>query len=138
MSLEQNKALVVRFFDEAFNRGNLTVIGELISPDLIYHAGDGAVRGVEGARQLVVGMREAFPDFHVTAEDVIAEGDTVVIRFTDSGTHLGGGMGTPPTGKHVTWTGIDVFRLAGGKIVEGWGTADLLGLMQQLGAIPPP
>jgi steroid delta-isomerase-like uncharacterized protein len=119
MSLEQNKAVVVRFLEEAFNRGNLAVIAELIAADLIYHTPDGgAVRGHQGARQLVTGMRTAFPDFEVTPQDVIAEGEKVVVRFTDRGTHQGEGMGLPPTGGQVMWTGIDIFRIADGKIAK--------------------
>jgi steroid delta-isomerase-like uncharacterized protein len=136
MSSEQNKAVVLRFFEEAFNRGNLAVISELIAHQLAYHTPDGAIRGIEGAQQLVTEMRAAFPDFNVTPEQVIAEGDMVVVRFTDRGTHQGEGIGVPPTGKQVTWTGVDIFRIAEGKIIEGWGITDSLGLMQQLGVIP--
>jgi steroid delta-isomerase-like uncharacterized protein len=138
MSLEQNKAVVVRFLDEAFNRGNLAVIAELVATDIIYHTPDGgAVRGRQGVRQLVTGMRTAFPDLEVTPHDVIAEGAKVVVRFTDRGTHQGEGMGLPPTGRQVTWTGIDIFRVADGRIAEGWGVSDFFGLMRQLGANSP-
>ncbi len=137
MSVEQNKAIVLRFFEEAFNQGNLAVIDELIAPRLVYHAPDGDISGLDGTKQLVAGVRTAFPDFQVRPQDVVTEGDKVVIRFTDSGTHQAEGMGIPPTGKQVTWTGIDIFRITDGKIVEGWGIVDSLGLMQQLGILPP-
>lgn len=136
MSTEQNKALVLRFFEEAFNQGNLAVIDELIASHIVYHAPDGDIRGHDGVHQLVTWMRTTFHDFQVRSEEVIAEGDRVVIRFTDSGIHRGEGMGIPPTGKPVTWTGIDIFRLTEGKIVEGWGILDSLRLRQQLGALP--
>ncbi len=136
MSTEQNKAIVLCFFEEAFNRGNLAVIDELISPDVVYHAPDGEMSSLDSVHQLVTWMRTTFHDFHVSPEEVIAEADRVVIRFTDSGTHQGEGMGIPPTGKQVTWTGIDIFRLHEGKIVEGWGVSDGLHLMHQLGALP--
>lgn len=136
MSTEQNKAIVLRFFEEAFNQGNLAVIDELIDSQIVYHAPDGDIRDHDGVHQLVTWMRTTFHDFQVSPEEVVAEGDRVVIRFTDSGTHQGEGMGIPPTGKQVTWTGIDIFRLSEGKIVEGWGVSDGLHLMQQLGAIP--
>jgi steroid delta-isomerase-like uncharacterized protein len=138
MSLEQNKAVVVRFLEEAFTRGNLAIIDEQIAADIAYHTPDGgAVRGSAGVRQLVTGMRTTFPDLEVTPEDLIAEGDQVVVRFTDRGTHQSEGMGLPPTGRHVRWMGIDIFRIVDGKIAEGWGVSDFHGLMQQFGDIPP-
>ena len=136
MSTGQNKAIVLRFFEEAFNQGNHTVIEELIASHIVYHAPDGDIRGHDGVHQLVTWMRTTFHDFQVSPEEVIAEGDRVVIRFTDSGVSQGEGLGIPPTDKPVTWTGIDIFRLDEGKIVEGWGVSDGLGLMQQLGALP--
>jgi len=137
MSTDRNKDVVRRLFEEAFNRGNLDVIDELIDPDLVYHLPDDDIRGLEGARQLVMALRAAFPDFHVSAEDVLAEEDKVVIRFTDSGTYEGNEFGAAATGKRVAWTGVDIFRIADGKIIEGWGVSDSLGLMRQLGVLPP-
>jgi steroid delta-isomerase-like uncharacterized protein len=131
------KDIARRLLDEAFNSGNLDVIDELIDPDLVYHTPDGDIRGLEGARQLVIAMRSDFPDFHVAVNDVIAEGDKVVVRFTDTGSYQGDDFGVTATGKHVTWTGVDIFRIADGKIIEGWGVGDLLGLMRQLGVYPP-
>lgn len=136
MSLDP-KDVARRLFDEAFNHGNLDVIGELIHPDLVYHSPEGDILGLEGARQLVIGLRSDFPDFRVTAEDVLAEGDKVVVRFTDRGTYQGDDFGVAATGKQVSWTGVDIFRIADGKIIEGWGVGDMLGLMRQLGAYPP-
>jgi predicted ester cyclase len=136
VSAESNKEVVRRLFEEAFNRGNLDVVGELIDPRLVYHSPDGDICGLEGARLLVTGVRAAFPDFHVTIEEVLADGDKVAVRFTDSGTYQGSEFGPAATGKRVTWTGADMFRFAGGKIIEGWGFADSMGLMRQLGVIP--
>jgi steroid delta-isomerase-like uncharacterized protein len=81
-------------------------------------------------------MRAAFPDTRMTIEDEIAEGDKVVIRWTIRGTHKGEYMGIAPTGKEVTVTGISVYRIERGKIVEDWSNNDMLGMLQQLGAIP--
>jgi steroid delta-isomerase-like uncharacterized protein len=131
------KDVARRLLAEAFNRGNLDVIDELIHPDLVYHTPDGDIRGVDGARQLVIAMRSDFPDFHVTVEDVLAERDKVVVRFTDSGTYQGDAFGVIASGKQVSWTGVDIFRIADGKIIEGWGVGDMLGLMRQLGVYPP-
>lgn len=116
------KGIALRLFEEAFNRGNLDVIGELVHPDLVYHYTDSDVHGLEGARQLVIGLRSAFPDFHVTAEDVLADGDKVVARFTDSGTYQEDEFGAAAVGRWLTWTGVDIFRITDGKIIEGWGS----------------
>jgi predicted ester cyclase len=80
----------------------------------------------------------AFPDVRMTVEDGFAEGDKVVVRWTGRGAHTGELMGIPPTGKQVTVTGIDVYRVAGGKLVERWGEFDQMGMMQQLGVVPLP
>jgi len=135
MPAEENKAIVLRIFEEAFNRGNMAVIDEVVATHAVYHLPDEDIRGPEGFHQMVAGMRTAFPDFHVTPEEVVAEGDIVVVRFTDRGTHQGDGIGVPPTGKHVMWSGFDMARIADGKIIEGWGMIDVMGLMHQLGVI---
>jgi predicted ester cyclase len=80
----------------------------------------------------------AFPDGHVTTEDLVAEGDKVVERFSFRGTNIGPFLGAPATGKQVITTGVAIFRIANGKIVEHWGENDALGVMQQLGLIPAP
>ncbi len=136
MSTEENQALVRRFFEELWNQGNLAVADELLSTDHVHHFSDEDIHGPDGVKQLVNWLHTAFPDIHTSIDDVVAEGDKVAVRFTIRGLHQGEGMGIPPTGKRVVYTGIDIFRLAGGRIVERWGEVDSLGLMQQLGAIP--
>jgi steroid delta-isomerase-like uncharacterized protein len=131
------KDVARRLLDEVFTRGILDLIGELIHPDIVYHTPDGDIRGLDGARQLVLAMRSDFRDFRVTVEDVVAEGDKVVVRFTDSGTYQGDEFGVTATGRQVSWTGIDIFCIDDGKIIEGWGVGDMLGLMRQLGVYPP-
>jgi len=140
MSTEQNKALVRRLMSEVFNRGNISLIDELFAPDFVEHEElpPGIPAGSEGVKQLTTMFRSAFPDFKATINDIIAEGDKVVIRQTWSGTHKGEFMGIPPTGKSVSFGVIDTVRIAGGKIVEHWGQMDSMGMMQQLGAIPAP
>src|SRR5439155_22952243 len=91
---------------------------------------------VAGAKQVFSFYRAAFPDLQVNAEDLIAEGDRVVARWSSSGTHKGDFMGIPPTGKQVQITGIDLFRFSGGKIAEHWGVFDQLWMLQQLGVAP--
>jgi steroid delta-isomerase-like uncharacterized protein len=142
MSTEDNKATVRRYFEEVFNQGNLALVDELNAPNFIYH--DPVVpdvRTLEDYTQWFTAIRGAFPDFHVTIEDMIAEGDQVVVRYTWRGTNTGdlvAPMPIPATGKQVTVTGMSIVRFAGGKGVEVWNQTDSLGLFQQLGLIPVP
>ena len=138
MSTEDNKALMRRFLEEVFNKKNLAAIEEFISPNHIDHSAGavGSPVGPEGSRQLIGMMLTAFPDMHVTVEDMIAEGNKVVVRFTERGTQQGAFGSIPPTGKHITVTGIVIARFAHGKEVEEWANGDDLGLLQQLGVVP--
>ncbi len=139
MSLEENKALVRRYAEEVLNRRNLDLLDEIFAPDFVQYGADpDQVSGVEDLKQFFVMLRSGFPDFQVTIEDLLAEGDKVVLHFTFQGTHQGEFTSIGPTGKQVTMTGIDIFRIADGKIVELWNQEDVLGMMQQLGAIPEP
>ena len=138
MSAEENKAIARRAY-EIFSSGNLEALQEVIAPDLVDHnAAPGQAPGIEGTRQVLGMLRAAFPDLRLTPEDLIAEGDRVVARLMVTGTHQGEFQGLPPTGKQVTMSGIEIVRLAGGKAVERWGEFDILGLLQQLGAVPAP
>jgi steroid delta-isomerase-like uncharacterized protein len=140
MSTEQNKALVHRLIEEVFNRGNISLVDELMAPDFVEHEElpPGIPPGREAPKQMTTIFRSAFPDFKATIDDIVAEGDKVVIRQTWSGTHKGEFMGIPPTGKSVSFGVIDIIRIAGGKFVEHWGQMDSMGMMQQLGVIPAP
>jgi steroid delta-isomerase-like uncharacterized protein len=137
MSIEANKALVRRFFEDVINKGDMRLAEEILAADYVEHPGlPGGGSGLEGFRQFVAMVATAFPDIHVAVEDLIAEGDKVAARVTVSGTHSGVFLGSiQPTDRHVVWTGIDLFRVSGGKVVERWNQRDLLGLMQQLGVI---
>jgi steroid delta-isomerase-like uncharacterized protein len=137
---EQNKALVRRAIEEVWNRGNFAVVGELIASDFVGHVSlpIGEIHGPEGVKRYFATLREAFPDLHFTIEDQIAEGDRAVTRWTARGTHTGEFRGVPPTGKQVRVTGININRVADGKVVEGWLHLDELGLLQQLGVQPRP
>jgi len=138
MPTEQNKAIFRRMVEEIFNRGNMNLVDEFLAPDFIEREElpPGIPPGREGVKQMTMMMRSAFPDFKVAIDDMIAEGDKVVIRQTWTGTHKGDFMGVPPTGKSISFGVIDIIRVAGGKFVEHWGVMDSMGLMQQLGAIP--
>jgi steroid delta-isomerase-like uncharacterized protein len=139
MSTEENKALVKRFVEEVQNQHKFELMDQLFDPNYDDHAtGPGVVPGVEGFKQFFSMMLRAFPDLHATIHDQIAEGDKVVTRKTFSGTHKGDFQGVPPTGKKGEIGVIDIFRITNGKIAEHWMQADNLGMMQQLGIIPPP
>ncbi len=139
MSAEENKALTRRFYEEIFNKRNLALTEELTSPGAVSHeATPGTADGPEGVRQVVQMLTSAFPDLHMTIEDLIAERDKVVAFTTLSGTHQGAFMGIPPTGKHFTQRQIHILRFTDGKLAEHWAVRDDLGMMQQLGVIPAP
>ena len=132
---EHNKKLVRETFEAIWNRGDFAAFDECFAADYVGHS-TAELEGLESARQFVASMRSAFPDFQYTVEDEIAEGDRVVNRWTVSATHEGEFQGIPPTGKPVRITGISIYRVADGRLVEGWTSADMLGLLQQLGAMP--
>lgn len=133
---ESNKQLYRRMIEEGFNKGNLDVVDELVSPDHVNHSDN--VKGLEGYKGFISMYRSAFPDLKMTIEEQVAEGDKVVNRWIATGTHQGELMGIPPTGKAISTTGIYIARLKDGKIIEEWGNFDALGMMQQLGIIPTP
>jgi steroid delta-isomerase-like uncharacterized protein len=141
MSAEENKAVLRREVEELYNHtGNLDVVEEIFSPDYVSHEpASGEVRGIEGARQFAATFRKAFPDLENTIEDMVAEGEKVVMRFRGSGTHLGETEAFgPPTGNRMEITGITIKQVSDGKIVEAWTNFDALGMMQQLGVIAAP
>lgn len=140
MSTEENKAIVRRVNDEVWSEGRLDVIDELIADDFVATivGAPEQIRGPQGFREFVVMYRTAFPDLRLTVDEQFAEGETVVTRWTAIGTNEGELMGMPATGKQATTAGININRVSGGKLVEGWGLFDQLGLLQQIGAVPVP
>ena len=138
MTTEQNKALV-RQFEHFINTQDLDSALALLSPDFVDHTpAVGLPSGIEGVRAFFTMQLTAFPDSQTQSLDMIAEGDKVVHRMSGTGTHQGSFLGIPPTGKRVTWSFIDIWRVANGKIVEHWVEADMMSMMQQLGVLPPP
>jgi steroid delta-isomerase-like uncharacterized protein len=138
---EENKALVLRYFEEIWDKGNLDAIDELFTTNFVRHgptATEGEVRGLEEFKGLVSMYRSAFPDLRVPIEDLVAEGDRVVSRWRTRGTHQGELMGITPSGNQASVTGIIIDRISGGKIEEEWADYDTLHLMQQIGADPQP
>ena len=141
MSAEENKAVLRREVEELYNHsGDLDVVEEIFSPDYVsYEPTSGETRGIEGARQFAATFREAFPDLQCTIEDMVAEGDKVVVRFRARGTHQGETETFgPATGEQMEITGITIKRVSEGKIVEAWTNFDAMGMMQQLGHLPSP
>jgi steroid delta-isomerase-like uncharacterized protein len=139
MSAEQNKSIVRRWVDEGWNKGKLSVIDQLYAPNFIQHEPPPEmVSSSEALKKYVNTYLTAFPDLHFTVDDLVAEGDKVVWRFTSKGTHQGTFMGLPPTGKTSIVTGMVLFRLENSRIVEAYVNIDALGLLQQIGIIPMP
>jgi len=127
MSTEANKVLVRRY-REAHNTNNLALLDEVVAADIKSHSGlPGLPLGLEGGKRVHRTFLAAFPNGLVTTEDLIAEGDQVVERFSFGGTNTGSLMHAPATGTKVTFTGVSVFRIANGKIVEHWGAHDAFG-----------
>jgi|SRR3989304_6578609 len=136
MSLEENKAIVGRYYEDLWNQWNLSLADEIIATDIVFRGSlSVTVQGRDGFKEYVTIVRTAFPNFHNTVEDLIAEGDKVVARLTYRGTHKGTLFGIAPTGKQVIYVGIAIFRIADGMIVDGWVLGDTLSLMRQLGVI---
>ncbi|MBI2170611.1 MAG: ester cyclase [Chloroflexi bacterium] len=136
MTTQSNKETVRRFYD-SLNTGDVDGATRLLAPEYVDHGGPpGLPPGVPGFSALIAMTTGAFPDLHVEVHDVFGEGDRIAARLTVSGTHRGVFMGTiQPTGKHVVWDGIDVFRIKDGHIMERWNSRDILGLMRQLGVV---
>jgi steroid delta-isomerase-like uncharacterized protein len=137
MSIEENKALNQRFYDEVVNGRNYDVIDELVTADFVEREEiPGTAPGKAGVRQAFEMMHAAFPDLKATIEEVVAEGDWVTTHSVFSGTHQGEWMGVAASGKSISVNVVDFVRFSGGKVVEHWGMMDALTMMQQIGAIP--
>jgi steroid delta-isomerase-like uncharacterized protein len=141
MSAEKNKALIRRYFeaiDAACEVGNAGILDEFLAPDFVTHTPfPGIPPTREGAKQIFMAFVASAPGTHVV-EELIAEGDKVVGRITANGTHEGTLLGIPRTGKQIRMTGMTIWRIADGKIVEHWSEMNVLGLLQQLGVVPTP
>ena len=140
--VETNIGLVKRFFEEVWNKGNLSVVDELLAENYVdYNQPPGAPRGRKGYKATVTMFRSAFPDIQFTLDQILAEGDRLALRLTGRGTHQGSFMGITPTGKQVSFGGMAFIRFENGQVAERWGISDIPGLMQQLGVghgQPPP
>lgn len=141
MTTQKNKAVVRRYFDELFNKHNLSVIDEVFSHNYINNqhydpnAGD-VIRGREAWKEVAKLFFAGFPDQRSKLEDIIAEGDKVVYRWKTEGTHQGPFLGIAPTNKKISIGGITIDRVENGKVVETWTSWDTLTLLKQLGVAP--
>ncbi len=135
--MEAEKSIVRRFFAEAWNSKDLTLVDALIAPSYVGHDVniDHGERGPDRIKRIMTAFRTAFPDLQVTVEDVVIQGEKEVVRWTGRGTHRGTFMNIPPTGKQISISGTDIGRVVNGQIQEMWSNWDALGLMRQLGAI---
>jgi predicted ester cyclase len=135
MSTDENKAVVRRFVHEIFDKGNVSAVDELVDDSFVPHTWP-SVTGKEDFKETVVRMAKAVKDPHHTIEDMLAEGDRVSVRLTSHATQTGDVMGVAAAGKEYTIAEQHIFRLEGGKVVEHWHVADMLAMMQQIGAFP--
>jgi predicted ester cyclase len=140
MSVQDNKALAYRVFDEIWSQGKLDLTDQILSPDFVGRPGGMGepFRGPEGARQFIGLLREGFPDIRFVADDMVAEGDLVATRWTSVGTHEGEFMGLEPTGRQTTFGGMTFLRFENGAIIEGWTQIDALSLLRAIGAVREP
>jgi steroid delta-isomerase-like uncharacterized protein len=137
MSTEENKGIARRIVEEFINNGDLSVVDELFATDFVNHSpGLGTTPDLEGFKQFIINVRSAFPDQKLTIEDLIAEGDMVVLRMTGRGTHTGDLGILPATGKQFEVPLISILRFANGKAIERWSVSDEISMLQQLGIIP--
>jgi predicted ester cyclase len=136
MGIKENKDLVRRFYEEILNTGTVAGLAEFISPECVEVSGRvRVVVGVEGMARHVTGVRDTYPDLHLTVERQIAEGDWVVTQITARGTHRGSWLGMKPTGRLLEFTVVNVDRVEHGRIVEHGGAANMLEPFLEAGAI---
>jgi steroid delta-isomerase-like uncharacterized protein len=137
--LDRNKEIIRTLAEDVIHRGDLDRVAEFFAPEYAPHdpSNPGRRGGVEGAREFIGMLHAGLGDVRYSIEGLTAEADRVVYRWTLQGTHTGVFMGIPPSGRTIRVTGMDMFRLADGKIVESWASADALGMLQQLGVLPP-
>jgi steroid delta-isomerase-like uncharacterized protein len=131
--MNQNELLARRFFDDVWSEGRYDVVDLLLGSDHRHHISGDTLVGRQAVKDLAGSLRGAFPDLRFAIEDTMADGDRVLVRWTARGTHTGTLGGVEGTGRQVEWTGMDLLRMADGRIVELWGNNDALGLWEQLG-----
>ncbi|HEV3005591.1 MAG TPA: ester cyclase [Pirellulales bacterium] len=139
MSTAENKRFVRRLWDELVNGARFEALDDLVSPEFLDHTPlPGLPSDAEGLKQRLVLLHEAFPDFHSTILELVAEEDQVVAVMTSTGTHERSFLGVPPTGRSWTIMEFHLLRISGGRLVEHWGLPDFFGMLEQLGLVSPP
>jgi C-1 hydroxylase len=134
VSLEKNK-VIVRKMIETINSQNLTLWDKLMTPDFVVHMDAQKIEGLENNKQFIKDEINAFPDLHVTIEDIISEGDKVWVRLKETATHRGEYRGLAPTGNKLSYKVVAIWRIIHGKCIEGWIVYDQVDFLKQLGAI---
>ena len=129
------KAIARRFLDELWNQGDFNAVNRLLASDYDGHSSS-EIHGTEGAIKFISKLRAAFPDFRFSILDQIEEGDKAATRWTINGTHTGEFQGMPPSGNRMELTGSTIFRIADGKLIEGWTNEDSLGMLEQIRTVP--
>jgi predicted ester cyclase len=138
MTTDANTAVIRRYYEELWNGWRLDLAEEMIATDIRFRGSLGvSVEGREGFKHYVARVRGAFPDFHNTIEELIADEDRVAVHLTYRATHTGALFRLRPTGRRVTYTGVAIFHLKSGLITQGLVLGDTWGLLEQLGAVPP-
>jgi steroid delta-isomerase-like uncharacterized protein len=136
MSIETNKAIVRRYFEQVINKKRYDLANEFVVDTVEFHGVGPSIIGRKAVAEFFAMFGAAFPDWHTTIDDIVAEGDKVVVRTTSKGTHQGEFQGLPATGKPLTQYTINIIRLTNGKIVEARLQTDMLSMLQQLGLMP--
>jgi steroid delta-isomerase-like uncharacterized protein len=138
--MSDNKAVMLRLYEEVFTQGNIDLMDEIVADDFVEHEElpPGIPQGKEAPRALMTMMRGAFPDFHAAVEEMLQDGNKVITRARFSGTHEGEFMGIPPTGKRFDIPVIDIVEFRDGKAIAHWGVMDMAGMMAQLGVSGSP
>ena len=134
----ENKVLIRKWFEEVWNKGRVSAIDDLASTQAVIHGLTSEPIDLTGFKQFHAAYRNAFPDIKLQVDDVVSEGDKIAVRWSGTATHLGDGLGFPPTGNPVRLSGMLILTVDNGKLVEGWNSLDELGLAQQIGAITLP
>lgn len=135
---QDNHAFGRRWFEEVWNRGNVSAIREMMAPGCVVHGLGGDLVGPDAFIPFQAAYRNAFPDLHLVVEETVVEGDRLALRWSATATHTGDGLGFPATGRTVRFTGMTIGRVKDGQLVEGWNSFDQLGLLQQLGVVTLP
>lgn len=132
------KELVEEYIEKVWNKGDLAALDELTTPDFVYHLGGQPPRDLEGMQQFITMTHDAFPDWRVGINSIVVEGSQVAARWSGEATHDGPFYGAPPTGKQVTVSGINFYRIENGKVAEEWEQTDTLGMLGQMGMLSTP